>query len=169
MPSRVAILLFSVLLAGLGIVLAGCGGQKSQETSTPAATSPKPPEQEKKEAKQTYTVQDVSGGAVVKGRVTFIGAPVPAKKTVVNQDREVCGKEQIGYPVRVEKGGIVDAVVWIEDLDHGKAFDFPPPVLDQKGCVYVPHITLMQPGELKVETKEGEGSEFSIVLPFNSF
>jgi len=66
----------------------------------------------------------------------------------VNQDCEVCGKEQVRYPVRVEKSGIVDAVVWIEDIDHGKAFDFPPSVLDQKGCVYVPHIVLMQPGEV---------------------
>ena len=141
---------FPVVVVFALAALAGCAAPKEQTAKPEASrTAQQPPA----EAKPAYAVQDLPGESVT-GRVLLGGKPPAPKKVPVNQDREVCGTEQENVPVRVEKGGIVDAVVWIDDIDRGKPFGFPPPVMSQKGCTYLPHVVLMQPGELKVESRD---------------
>lgn len=96
-----------------------------------------------------YTVQQGSGGAI-SGKILYNGKLVRPKKVTVTQDREVCGNMKEIDPVQVEQGGVADAVVWIDDATHGKTFAFPAPVLDQKGCMFMPHVMLMAPGQVKV-------------------
>ncbi|MHB8411490.1 MAG: carboxypeptidase regulatory-like domain-containing protein [Candidatus Acidiferrales bacterium] len=96
-----------------------------------------------------YTVQQGAGGTI-SGKILYSGKPVRPKKVTVTQDREVCGNMKEIYPVQVEQGGVADAVVWIDDATHGKAFAFPAPVIDQKGCMFIPPVLLMAPGQVKV-------------------
>ncbi len=96
-----------------------------------------------------YTVQQAAGGTI-SGKILYSGKPVRPKKVTVTQDRGACGNMKEIYPVQVEQGGVANAVVWLDDATHGKAFAFPAPVIDQKGCMFMPDILLMKPGELKV-------------------
>jgi Carboxypeptidase regulatory-like domain len=139
----------SLVLLLTPLILVGCTSSKEQ-TSQPAA----PPAENKAVAAPVagYAVGEVTGGGSIEGRVLFRGKPPAPRLVVVDQDVSTCGKRREVYPVRLDRGGVADAVVWIDDIPQGKPFGFPAPVLDQKGCDYVPHIVLMQPGELTVET-----------------
>ena len=145
------IMVYSAFFAFTLAALVGCNfrGEQATEPEAGSAEGQSP----KTESKAPYVVQDLPGQSLT-GKVLLEGkAPAPIK-VPVNQDREVCGTEHENYPVRVEKGGIVDAVVWIDNIHKGKPFGLRQPVLDQKGCTYLPHIVLMQPGDLKVESKD---------------
>lgn len=96
-----------------------------------------------------YTVQPGPGGTV-SGKVLYDGKPVKPRKVTVTQDRSACGNMKEMEPVEIKDGGVADAVVWIDDITKGKNFSFPAPSLDQKGCMFIPHVLVMAPGELKV-------------------
>jgi hypothetical protein len=137
--------------AFLLVVLVGCGRSKQQngpaQESEPAATQPR------EETGPQYTVQELPGN-VVEGRVLLAGAPPPPKKIQVTQDVSTCGKTREVYPVRVENGGVDDAVVWIDDIQHGKPFAFPLAQIEQKDCTYVPHVMIMQAGDVKITSDD---------------
>jgi len=118
----------------LSTVFFGCG--RSKEQSVPQ-----------------YAVQELPG-SVVEGRVQLLGAPPPPKRIQVAQDVDVCGTTREVYPVRVENGGVDDAVVWIDDIQRGKAFSFPPAQIDQKNCTYLPHVVLMQVGDVSITSQD---------------
>jgi hypothetical protein len=103
-------------------------------------------------ASSHYVVQAVeeSAAGTISGKILYTGKPVLPKRFTVTSDTAVCGTTKEVYPVRIEEGGIADAVVWIDDITSGKAFDFPSPMVDQKKCEFVPHILLMKGGELKL-------------------
>jgi hypothetical protein len=111
-------------------VLFGCGRSKEQNA----------PE---------YAVQELPG-TVVEGTVQFQGAPPPPKRIQVAQDVDFCGETREVYSVRVENGGVDDAVIWIDDIQRGKAFSFPPAQIDQKNCTYLPHVVVMQVGDVNI-------------------
>ncbi len=118
----------------LSAVLFGCG--RSKEPSVPQ-----------------YSVQELPG-SVVEGTVQWQGAPPPPKRIQVAQDVDVCGETREVYPVRVENGGVDDAVVWIDDIQRGKAFSFPPAQIDQKNCTYLPHVVVMQAGNVNITSQD---------------
>jgi len=97
-----------------------------------------------------YTITQVSGGGTIAGKILYSGKPVRPKRFPVTQDMSTCGKTKEIYPVKVEQGGVAEAVVWLDDITSGKAFNFPEPVIDQKNCEFVPHVLLIQPGAMKV-------------------
>jgi len=115
-------------------VLFGCGRSKEQSTSQ-------------------YTVQELPG-SVVEGRVQLQGAPPQPKRIQVAQDADVCGEVREVYPVRVENGGVDDAVVWIDDIQRGKAFSFPPAHIEQKNCTFLPRVVVMQAGDLSITSQD---------------
>ncbi len=131
------------------LVLMGCGSPGKKEEAKPeaGAVETKPTET----ATSAYAVEELPSGRV-EGRILLKGSPPRAQTVVVNQDPGVCGSRKQIYPVRVEKGGVTNAVVSIEGIARGKAFAFPRRVLTQKQCTFVPHIVLMQPGDLAVES-----------------
>ncbi len=98
----------------------------------------------------SYTVTQVSGGGTISGMILYSGKPVRPKVFPVTQDMSICGKTKEIYPVKVQEGGVEEAVVWLDDITSGKAFNFPEPVMDQKNCEFVPHVLLIQPGAMKV-------------------
>jgi hypothetical protein len=118
----------------LSTVLFGCG--RSKEQSAPQ-----------------YTVQELPG-SVVEGRVQLQGAPPPRRRIQVAQDVDVCGETREVYSVRVENDGVDDAVVWIDDIQHGKAFSFPPAQIDQKNCTFLPHVLVMQEGDVNITSRD---------------
>jgi len=97
-----------------------------------------------------YTAGSVSGGGTISGKVLYRGKPVRPRRVTVTQDPAACGTAKDIPPAEVAGGGIVGAVVWIDDISRGKAFQLPAPVLDQKKCMFIPPIVLMAPGSLKV-------------------
>jgi len=118
----------------LSTVLFGCRGSTEQNGSQ-------------------YRVQELPG-SLVEGTVRLQGTPPPAKKIQVAQDADVCGETREVFPVRVKNGGIDDAVVWIDDIQRGKAFSFPPAQVDQGDCTFFPHIVLMHPGDVKITSRD---------------
>ena len=107
---------------------------------------------EESQSSSSYVVRslDATNAGTVSGRILYSGKPMPPKRFTVTSDNSICGNIKEVYPVSVEKGGSVDAVVWIDDITSGKEFDFPSPVIDQKKCSFVPHVLVMKPGELKM-------------------
>lgn len=103
-------------------------------------------------ASSHYVVQAVeeSAAGTISGKILYTGKPVLPKRFTVTSDKEVCGTTREVYPVRIEEGGIADAVVWIDDITSGKAFNFPSPMIDQKKCAFVPHVLVMKGGELRL-------------------
>lgn len=95
------------------------------------------------------TIEDSVAGTI-SGRILYTGKPVLPKRYSVTSDTAICGTVKEVYPVKIEQGGIADAVVWIDDITSGKAFDFPSPLIDQKKCAFVPHVLVMKPGELRM-------------------
>ncbi|MBI4550104.1 MAG: hypothetical protein HY714_04185 [Candidatus Omnitrophica bacterium] len=95
----------------------------------------------------------------LKGRVRVL-PPLPAPEPVaVNADQAgECGSVITAPALRISAEGFVqDAVVYLEE-------DFPPPseppavpaVLDQKNCVFSPHVVLVLPGSA-VEIRNSDG------------
>lgn len=135
-------------LALLGSTLAWSGS-----TSPPAAPQWQAPASgSQSAAASSYVVRTIeeSVAGTISGRILYSGKPVVPKRFTVTSDTGICGTTKEIYPVRIEQGGITDAVVWIDDISSGKAFNFPSPLVDQKKCAFIPHVLLMKAGALKL-------------------
>jgi plastocyanin len=85
----------------------------------------------------------------ISGVIKFGGsAPKPAKKSV-NKDVKVCGKNPIfDESLVVKDGGVSWAVVSIKNAPKSSKWGkLEKVVIDQKGCVYKPHVAAMKSGE----------------------
>jgi len=122
-----------------GAALAVLGGMVTHARARAAAVPPQ----------AGYTVQSAPGGTI-QGKLLWVGKPVKPRKLSVTQDRSACGNMKEIYPVHVEQGGVAGAVVWLDDASHGKAFAFAKPVVDQKKCMFTPHVVLMKPGKVEL-------------------
>jgi len=105
-----------------------------------------------------YEAGSVSNGGSISGKVKFQGTAPARKALEVTKDKEVCGAHQIMNEDLVvsSDGGLENAVVSITSISKGKAFDAAAPVLDQKGCVYIPHVLLSPAGAtIKINNDDG--------------
>lgn len=86
---------------------------------------------------------------VIAGKVVLAGAaPVP-RKVEVTSDQYVCGTEKdAGDLVVSRQKEIRNAVVWIENPPNSLVQAKPTPKVqvDQKGCVYAPHVVVVPVG-----------------------
>ena len=146
-------LFFSFSVLSLFVFMSGCGGNKPQSGVTANADSPAPAAAPAENA-SAYQTEVVANGGEIEGKIVFDGKPIPPRLIQVSQDANVCGSRRTAYPVKLEGNGVLDAVVWIEGIHRGKAYDFPPATLNQQKCTYDPHIVVMQPGDLKVTTDD---------------
>ncbi|MFQ5657632.1 MAG: carboxypeptidase regulatory-like domain-containing protein [Candidatus Methylomirabilales bacterium] len=92
-----------------------------------------------------------AGGGTITGVVKFAGNPPPLKKIPPTKDKRVCGKAPIyDESLVVDKGtkGIQWAVVSVQGA-KGK-WNGKPATLDQKGCVFRPHVLVTPPGKITV-------------------
>ena len=86
--------------------------------------------------------------ATLRGVVLFTGA-VEQKKLPVTIDQYVCGTEKQAEDLVVgPKRGVRNAVVWLQTPPPGASVESVPPKveMDQKGCVFVPHVVLVPAG-----------------------
>ena len=94
---------------------------------------------------------DAQGGGTVEVEVKYNGQPV-VEKLKVNKDTEKCGTEAVIEKVVVGGNkGLANAVASVPGAKGAKAVKA---VLDQKGCKFVPHVTVMAPGEIEIKNSD---------------
>ena len=104
-----------------------------------------------------YDAGAVSNGGSISGTITFTGDAPEVKPVEVTKDTKVCAQTQKYDESLVvgENKGIKNAVVSISNISNGKDFG-EAMVLDQKECVYTPHIVLTPAGsELEILNNDG--------------
>jgi hypothetical protein len=126
---------------------------------------------------EAYQEVQVSGGGTVKGKVVYNGR-VPTRMVVPTKDIEVCGQPREEPEVKLGPDrGVQDGIVYLEGVTQGKAW--PPaakaPVLDNKSCLFQPHVQAIPAGKLSVLNSDpmlhnthgfyGRRSAFNIALP----
>ena len=91
------------------------------------------------------------GGGTIEADVKYNGAPV-VEKLKVNKDTEKCGTEALIEKVVVGGNkGLANAVV---SVPGAKGATKAKAVVDQHGCKFVPHVTVMQPGEIEIKNSD---------------
>jgi hypothetical protein len=91
------------------------------------------------------------GGGTIEADVKYNGAPV-VEKLKVNKDTEKCGTEAVVEKVVVGGNkGLGNAVV---SVPGAKGATKAKAVLDQHGCKFVPHVVVMQPGEIEIKNSD---------------
>ena len=91
------------------------------------------------------------GGGTIEADVKYSGA-AQVEKIKVNKDTEKCGTEAVIEKVVVGGNkGLANAVV---SVPGAKGATAAKAVLDQHGCKFVPHVVVMQPGELEVKNSD---------------
>ena len=120
--------------------LAGCGGSKESENV-------KPKEEPTKTAAGTPANVNEADAATITGKVNFTGAK-PAMRTIDMSANPACAREHKGSAQKSEEVVVNDnntlrnVFVWVKSGVPDKPW--PPPQgpinLDQKGCMYQPHV-----------------------------
>src|SRR5213594_805221 len=91
------------------------------------------------------------GGGTIEAAVTFAGAPV-VEKLKVNKDTEKCGTETAIEKVVVGSNkGLANAVVSAPNTKGAKPVKG---MVDQHGCKFVPHVSVMAPGEMELKNSD---------------
>ena len=86
----------------------------------------------------------------LKGHVKYDGKAPKPKRLRMDAD-PVCGSSHSG-PVKSENfkmakdGSMEDALVYLKNVKYSGGVPSEPAVLDQKGCIYVPHVFGMMAG-----------------------
>lgn len=95
-----------------------------------------------------YEGGDVSNGGTITGTVKLVG-DVPAAKTLrVDKDQATCGHDDLQSEALIvsSDSALKNAVVSIVNISKGKKFEGGTPSLDQKGCVFIPHVSMIPQG-----------------------
>ena len=124
------------------LVAAGCGGGKKEETKEAAPAG----------GGAAFKV-DPATAATVTGKASFAGK-APAAKTIDMSAEEDCKKLHTA-PTKTEEvvansnGTLANVFVYVKAGLEGKNFEPPtaPATLDQKGCVYRPHVVGIRTGQ----------------------
>ena len=90
-----------------------------------------------------------AGGATLRGTLTYDG-PAPERAPLeVDHDRECCAKVPVLPETLLvsEEGKVRDGVVWLEGVQGDKPWPAEEGVLDQVGCVFIPHVTVIGVGQ----------------------
>jgi plastocyanin len=132
-----------VLAAAFLMVLAGCGKKASEQGGEESASN----------ATQPAAPIDLSTVGSVTGKVTLDGAP-PTFKPINMSAEPYCTKAH-PKPVMPEEvvtgegGALANVVVYVKEGLGNRTFDVPkePVELDQKGCMYHPHVIAVMAGQ----------------------
>ena len=99
-----------------------------------------------------YDTVVVADGAVLRGRVTFLGAAPAPKEFELRRfpDRAFCGAISDGDGHRFLKevnvgqgGGLKDVVVVVEGVQSGKPFTFASAQVEANVCQFLPFVTVV--------------------------
>jgi len=95
---------------------------------------------------------DAATAGAIRGTITFTGS-VPAPEPIDMSEEEVCAEKHAEAPMRHAaivgaEGGLANVFVYVKS---GLAeMQFPqdePEVLDQEGCIYLPHVLALHTGQ----------------------
>jgi len=91
-----------------------------------------------------YKVIEVSNGGSISGKVNFTGKDKAAQIYKVAKDTDTCGtaNREIDY-VDVKDGALRNVVVYLDKVKTGKKFDKITAKVDQKGCAFLPFMSVM--------------------------
>ena len=95
-----------------------------------------------------YEGGDVSNGGTITGTVKLVGDVPAAKVLKVDKDKTTCGHDDLPSEALMVSGdsSVQNAVVSITNISKGKKFEGGTPSLDQKGCVFIPHVSMIPQG-----------------------
>jgi plastocyanin len=96
-----------------------------------------------------YKEVEVKDGGAIVGSVKFSGTIPKAKVLKIDKDEQTCGhdnKESEELVINGETTGVKNAVVALVDIAEGKKIDAATSVLDQKECVFIPHVLAVSAG-----------------------
>jgi plastocyanin len=144
------------LAASLALAIAGCGGgEKKEESAQPAAP-----------AAAGKTVDAATAGSV-SGTVTLDGK-APTAKPINMSAEPYCQKAHSSPVVPPEvvtgdKGALANVVVFVKDSMGDYVFTAPSTTvaLDQKGCMYDPHVVALMAGQT-IEVKNDDQTTHNI-------
>ena len=112
-----------------------------------------------------YEVAEVVNGATIRGHVGFQGTPPAPRRFEVKKNPEVCGEERWLTKVDVRDGLLKGAVIMLQDVKKGKAFEAKSFKGDHPGEGEFRH----RGGEdlsLHVQAKSCNFGPFTGVVPF---
>ncbi len=102
-----------------------------------------------KDATAVYEVGEVSNGGSIAGTVKFAGELPKIAPLTVDKDQDACGHDSVPYEALLVSSdkNVETAVVSITNILRGKDFNElgENVTLDQKGCVFVPHVLMIPP------------------------
>lgn len=95
-----------------------------------------------------YEEGDVSNGGTITGTVKIAGDAPETIMLKADKDQATCGHEDIPSEVLIVSGdsAIKNVVVSIANISKGKKFGGGTASIDQKGCVFIPHVAMAAPG-----------------------
>ena len=133
--------IFAALLIALFAI--ACGGAEDtakKEADKPAEIA----------APAGYQTMTVANGGTISGTVTYAGAMPKKVQIQKTKDTAVCGKTTHYKEDMLVSGnkGLANVVVRIMNISKGKGMDSMGSefVLDQNGCVFSPHISIIPLG-----------------------
>jgi plastocyanin len=88
-------------------------------------------------------------GATLRGTLTYDGPPPSTKPLVVDHDMDCCAKKPIAPESLLvsDENKVLNAVVWLEGVEGDKPWPTEGAVMDQVGCIFVPHVTVIGVGQ----------------------
>lgn len=133
--------LYFVVAAALALTLVSCGKKESETPTAPAGRAP------------AATPIDMATVGSITGTVKLEGAAPKGKK--INMAAEpICAAAHTTPPTSEEvvagSGGSLEyVVVYVKEGVGDRTFETPktPVTMDQKGCMYSPHVVALQTGQ----------------------
>ncbi|MDN3512281.1 MAG: carboxypeptidase regulatory-like domain-containing protein [Candidatus Jettenia sp.] len=121
-----------------GLMFSTMGGMLGINRATMAA-----------EKAPAYQEVEVADGGVIVGTVKFDGDIPAAKALKIDKDEQTCGhdnKQSEELVINGESKGIKNVVVSLVDIAAGKKAEVTTAVLDQKECLFIPHVLAVSVG-----------------------
>lgn len=134
------------VLAGL----AGCGGKSEEDADMMQSSAP---------AAAKKSVDAATAGSV-SGKINFSGTAPKMGKLDMAADGFCAGKhaDVVRDPSVIVNGNgtLKNVVVYVKKGLEEYGFSAPaaPPMLDQTGCLYEPHVLVMMPGVLQIKSSD---------------
>jgi len=95
-------------------------------------------------AMAAYKEVDVANGGSISGKINFTGKDAPAQTYKVAKDTDTCGSgDRVIDYVDVKDGALRNVVVYLDKVKSGKKFDKIEAKIDQKGCEFMPFMSVM--------------------------
>ena len=154
---------------------AASGGEKSA-----ASGGKKDKKDKKKKKKKGYEGGAVTGGGSISGTITYAGDKKDGTITIT-KDKEACaakGETRPAGALIVADGKLSNAVVWIDGIKAGKAFEPGEVTIDNVGCDFVPRVVIAHVGgqiaarnsdavlhNTHAYLKKGKKNLFNVALP----